>query len=194
MIETHCEKNLVINNRQLTYQGIFLTDELFSTINRALEVRGYEKREKKTEEIVTEDGRKTYIELRPYKEKSNYAALMIKIKITLDKVTDIVETMHGIKHQFQRGDVEIVFDAWSLTDYEARWGMKPWAYFMKGIINKFVYKFPLERGFIGELGSDTAYIYAQIKNQLNSYTPKSEKRAKEEDVRRKVEEEIGKGE
>jgi len=43
MIDTHCEKNLIINNRELKYKGIFLADELFSVINHALEERGYEK-------------------------------------------------------------------------------------------------------------------------------------------------------
>ncbi|HIG93754.1 MAG: hypothetical protein QT02_C0006G0028 [archaeon GW2011_AR9] len=194
MIDTHCEKNLIINNRELKYKGIFLADELFSVINHALEERGYEKKEKKTEEMVTEEGRRTYVELRPYKEKSNYAALMIKIKITLDHVTDVVEKVQGVKRKFQQGDVEIIFDAWSLTDYEQRWGMKPWVYFTKGIINKFIYKFPLERGFIAELGGDTAYVYAHIKNLLQSYSPREMTRIKEEDIRKKMEEEIGKGE
>ena len=67
MLDTHCEKNLIINNRELNYKGIFRADELFTLINRALQAKGYDKREKRTEEIVAEGGKKTSIELRPFK-------------------------------------------------------------------------------------------------------------------------------
>lgn len=193
MIDTHCEKNLVVNNRELIYKGIFKADELFSVINQALEKRGYEKREKKTEELVREEGRKTYIELRPYKVMTNYVTLMIKIKIDLDGITEAVEEIKGEKRKFQQGDVKIVFDAWSLTDYENRWGMKPWAFFLKAFINKFIFNFPTETGFTGLLVGDTAFVYAQIMKLLKSYKYEAGKVVKEEDVIKSVEEDIARG-
>lgn len=211
MLETHCEKNLVINGRELKYSGIFRPDEIFAAINQALSERGYERREKKTEETVTVGGRKTLIELRPYKEKTSYVALMLKIRISLENVRESVQphprrstistsnsftsngpTNHGHPHKekFQQGDVLLVFDAWSMTDYEARWGMKPWAYFLKGLINKFIYTWPAEAGFTGELIGDTAYVYARVKKLLQSYQPEKARPAVEEEIRRKVEEEL----
>ena len=115
---------------------------------------------------------------------------MIKIRITLDNVTDAVLKRDGIKEKFQRGDVHIAFDAWSLTDYERRWGMKPWMYFVKAVINKYIYKFPYEEGTINEVAADTAYIYVQIKKLLHSYEGKEVAVPKEKEVRKKVEEEM----
>src|SRR3989344_5714895 len=105
--ETSCEKDLVINNRELKYKGIFRTDEIFTAINRALEEKGYEKREKKTEELVTESGKKTLIELRPFKVKTHYLALMLKIKINIDNAVEVIEKIEGIKEKFQQGNVNI---------------------------------------------------------------------------------------
>ncbi len=192
MVDTQYEKDLIINNRELKYSGIFRADELFSTINRSLEQKGYTLREKKTEESVMEAGKRTYVELRPYKEKSNYALLMIKIKININNVTEKVDEVQGQKKKFQHGDVEIIFDSWLMTDYEGRWGMKPWMFFLKGIINKFVYTFPLAGGFQGELVSDTAFIYAQIKKLLNSYGPEKMKPQSEQEILKAVEEEMRK--
>ncbi len=191
MLDTHCEKNLIINNRELKYSGVFRADELFAAINRAIEERGYEKREKKSEETVTEEGRETYIELRPYKEMSEYATLMLKIKIHLKNTTEAVEEVHGQKRKLQKGDVLIVFDAWSLTDYQSRWGMKPWVYFFKAIINKFVYTFPMESGFIGLLVGDTAYVFGHAKRLLNSYGEAEGRPPTEEEIKKAVEEEMG---
>ncbi len=190
MVDTQYEKDLIINNRQLKYSGIFHARELFAVINRALEERGYTKREKKTEETVSETGKRTYVELRPYKEKSNYVVLMIKMKVNLKDITEKIEEAAGRTQKYESGKVEIVFDAWSMTDYESRWGMKPFVFFLKGLINKFMYTFPLESGFHSELVGDTAYIYAQTKKLFDSYGPGKARHRSEKEILKKVEEEM----
>ncbi len=192
MLDTHCEKNLIINGRELNYSGVFRAEELFAAINRALEERGYITREKKTEEEVKEEGRRTFLELRPYKEKTNYITLMLKLKIYLENVSEAVEEIKSIKRTFHRGEVKIIFDAWTLTDYESRWGMKPWAYFLKGLINKFMYTFPIEAGAPDELAADTAFVYGRARGLLDSYRGKEVVKVSEEEVRKKVEKEIRK--
>jgi len=163
------EKNLIINNRTLTYKGIFRVNELLNSINSTLKEQGYQNLEKKTEETVFPSGKKTFIELRPFKIKTSYVTLMIKIKIYLNNIIEITKEVDNIKMIFQQGDVTIIFDAWSVTDYSKRWGMKPLFFFLKAVINKFIYHFPLEEGFIGELKSDTTLVYDQIKALLNLY-------------------------
>ncbi|MBI2666951.1 hypothetical protein HYX13_05035 [Candidatus Woesearchaeota archaeon] len=198
MVDTYFEKNLVINNREVKYKGKFKVEELFRTINKTLTEKGYTKREKKTEETVTDEGRTTLIELRPFKEKTEYVTLMIKIRIHLEGITEKTEDLEGVRHKFQQGKILLTFDAWSLTDYQQRWGMKPWVFFFKGVINKYLYTFPMEAGFTGELVGDTGYIVGEIKKLLNSYEEKEGKgekevkKIKEEEVRKSAEEEMKK--
>jgi len=189
-MEIHYEKDLVINGREIKYKGLFRYDELFSLINAALVNQGYEKREKKTEELVTEEGRRTYVELRPYKIKSSYVTLMIKIKIIMDKVTETVKEYEGGKKKFQQGDLNIIFDSWILSDYRSRWGMKPFVFFWRGIIKKLLYRWPLEAGFRDELVDDTVYVHTQIKQLLRSYQPEAAARLSDEEVRRRIAEEM----
>ncbi len=189
-VDLQYEKNLVINNREFRYKGIFRADELFHVINNALEDRGYTKREKKTEELVTDAGRRSYIELRPFKEKTNYLIQMIKIKILLDHVTETTEEVKGIRKKFQQGDVEIVFDAWMLTEYQHRWGMKPVAFFLKGWINKYLYTWPIESGAKNELVEDTAYVVSAIRNLFSSYKIETGKYVPESEIRKEMEGEI----
>lgn len=163
------EKNLVVNHRTLSYQGLFRVDELFRTIHNALDKLNYQKQEKKTEEKVFPSGKSTYLELRPFKEKTNYVTLMIKIMVHLDKVIEVTKKVNSLPRPFQQGKVTIIFDAWSITDYEHRWGMKPWFFFLKTAINKYIYRFPLEESFFGELRSDTDYLYQQINALLRLY-------------------------
>ncbi len=194
MLDTHCEKNLIINGRELNYSGVFRAEELFAAINRALEERRYITREKKTEESVRETGRRTFMELRPYKEKSNYVTLMLKLRMYLENISETTKESKSMnqvmKRSFHQGEVKIIFDAWVLTDYESRWGMKPWAYFLKGLFNKFIYTFPLEAGWVDELAADTAFVYGRARKLLDSYAGKEVVKVSEEEVRKKVEKEI----
>jgi hypothetical protein len=191
MIENQYEKDLIINHRELKYKGIFKPDQLYAVINNAIQEKGYTKREKKSEELVTPQGRKVYVELRPYKELTRYFVLMIKIMIHLDNITDTTYTnKEGHVMNMKQGDVTVYFDAWTMTDYEQRWGMKPFWFFVKGFINKFIWPLPMEAGFIGELGSDTAYIFAEIKKHLNSHTERIVERVKEVDIIEQMKKEI----
>ena len=186
------ERNLIINQKKIVYHGLFRTDELLSAIKKALQEKKYNYLEKKSEELVTPTGRVLQLELRPTKNVTHYISLMIRIYIILDNVTETVKEVSRVKQKFQQGDVQIVFDAWSLTDYEGRWGNKPFNFFLKGVIHKYFYKFPLEVGFIRQLVGDTAYIYGQVKSLLQSYEGKKLPPMKEEEVMKKVQEEIKK--
>lgn len=186
------QKDLIINGKKITHHGVFRADELLAEINRALEARGYQKREKKTEETVTESGVSTHVELRPVKYKSSYFTLMIKVKVTLSNITEAIEEVQGYKRNYQKGDVEVLFDAWALTDYEYRWGMRPFIFFLKGFINKYIYIWPMEADARDEVVTDTVYLFSRVKKLLRSYEHQPEKLISEEEVMRGMEEEIKK--
>jgi len=186
------EKTIVINGRTINYKGIFSTDELFNVINQTLEERGYTRKIKKQEELVTESGKRSYFELRPYKVKSHSLTLMIKIKITEDNVIDEKQSVNHVTKNYQNGNLTIVFDSWVLTDSEARWEMRPWYYFFKGVISKYIYNLKEEGRYKGELVQDTAYIHSKIKKLLNSYKGETAEMIPEENVRERMREEVRK--
>ena len=189
-MKTYHEKNLVINNREIFYSGPFRADELFRTVNKVLEARSYIKREKKTEEQVQPGGRTTFIELRPFKEKTPEVTLMLKIKLLLQNVREIHVEKAGTKQKMQQGDITVALDAWMLTDYEHHWQMQPLTYFLRGMINKFLYKFPEERSRMAELVDDAGALTGAIKALFKSYGGEEQRRVSEEEVKRKVAEEM----
>ena len=108
-------------------------------------------------------------------------ATQIRLKWTIDS---------GVKQKFEQGEVEIYFDAWMITDYEHRWGETPFKFFMKGFINKYIHKSSEDEKFHRELVQDTAYIYARVREVLESYQGKKAIPVREEEVRRKMQEEM----
>jgi len=186
------EKNLLINNKKITHHGVFRTSELLSEIRHALDEKGYAYAEKKNEELVTTEGRLLQLELRPVKQVSPYMQFMVKIRISLDNITETTKEVSGVKQKYQQGDLVIAFDAWSITDHEGRWGLTPFSYFIKSFIHKYVYKFRVEEDILRQLVSDTAYVYAKVRELLQSYQGKKIAPMKEAEIMKKVEEEIGK--
>ena len=169
------EKQLVINGLQLNYKGVFEFDELMRVINKSVMDRGYSRHEKKFDEQVLPEGKNMFIELRPMKKKTNYYGLMIKMRMTMKNLTEVQIEIDGIPRMMNQGEIDIIFDAWTTTDYESRWATKPWFYFLKAVMNKYIYKLPLESGFPGEVASDTRYVYDQVRAALGLYKYKVSK-------------------
>ena len=186
------ENTLVINNRELVYKGIFRSEDIFQLINKVLAERGYNKSEKRSEEINTEEGRKFYVELRPVKVKTSYLKLEMRMRITFDAVTSVVEEKQEVKSRYDLGDVHIIFDGWVKTDYKERWTQNPYSYFLKGWINKYIYKLKLDDSYVSEIFSDTAYMYGLLRLLFDSYVPKEKNIVREKDVVAHMEKEITK--
>ncbi len=163
------EKRLVVNNLELNYKGIFSFEELYKEIGRIVEERGYKRHEKRYEEFVTPSGKELFVELRPMKKKTEYYDLMLKIRVEAKNVKESTVEVDGVPTVFQEGDVSMIFDAWTTTDYEHRWGEKPIFFFVKALINKWVYRFPMEEGFLGEVAADVRSVYRDVKAHLNLY-------------------------
>ena len=191
-MEIFYARNLVINNRELKHQGLFSVEEIFHTLNQTIEERGYTKKEKKTEDTLTPNGGVTVVELWPIKAKTSYMQLMQKIRVFISTDKQTQADLKGYKRAYQSGEVTFIFDAWILTDTEHRWQMRPWLYFIKSMINKFIYTFPMEAGFQDELVSDTAYIFERLRKLLQTYQAPKPALPAEEDVMRSVEQQIRK--
>ncbi|HLC97188.1 MAG TPA: hypothetical protein VJC21_00185 [Candidatus Nanoarchaeia archaeon] len=189
-MKTYHEKNLVINNRELRYHGPFRTEDLFRTINKVLEEKQYSKREKKTEESVQPEGKNTFIELRPWKEKTPEVTLMLKIKMDLQNVQEALIEKEGRKQKMQQGDVLVALDAWLLTDYEHHWRMHPVTYFLRAMVNKFLYKSREDRQIMAELQGDAGAVTAAVQSLFKSYEVQKQKPLKEEAVRKAVAEQF----
>jgi hypothetical protein len=163
------EKNLIVNGLTYHYKGIFNMESFLLAYKKSVEVRGYRRHEKRFEELVKENGKDMFLEFRPTKIKTDYIGLMIKIRVEMKDVNDIMIEIDGVPTQFQEGDITLTFDAWVTTRYAQRWNMNPVFWFIRAVFNKYVYQFPLESGSAGEVAGDCHYVFRQIKAHLNLY-------------------------
>jgi len=163
------EKNLVVDQKILEYKGLFEFSEVIETLNSLIKSKGYDLQEKKAEEKVLEDEKEIHLELRPLKRATSYQTLMIKVTINAKNLTEEIHTVGGKKRHFHKGNLSLVFDGWSLTDFERKTQERMLNYFIRGVISKYLYRSPTEGKIIGELKSDVDFVFNQLKSFLNLY-------------------------
>lgn len=159
------EKKIVIDGLELHYEGLFDLNDLLATIDKYSEEKGYVKREKRRQEIVTPSGKEFSIELRPTKIKTEYYVLMIKLRINITNMKEVEVLKNNVKTRMNEGKINMIFDAWVLTDYRKRWEQKPGFYFLRALVDRYIYKVYSEK-YYGEVIDDTHFLHTNIKSYL----------------------------
>jgi len=162
------EKRLVIDELELNYNGLFDINGLLSAIDAIAVDRGYSKQEKRRTETVTPTGKEFNMELRPVKVKTAYYVLMIKLRISIHNMRDVEMVRDKAKVILNEGEIKILFDAWTTTDFEFRWESKPIYYFLRNIFERIVYKVHTDR-YLDELVDDCHFFHKNIKAYLNAH-------------------------
>ena len=157
------EKKLVIDNLRLNYKGIFSVNEFYKEIMNWFYERGYDMYEKKNVERITETGRNVELELRPYKQVTGYAKNEVRVRIFMKNINDVEDEKDGVKIRINQGDVEVIFDGYVETDYENRWENKPYFYFLRSLVDKYVWRIYTDK-FESMLISDVHHIHTRIKS------------------------------
>jgi len=167
------EKYLVLEQLKIEYNGIFSVQELYQIIDKYFREKGYDKRELRHHEHVTENGKYIEIELMPWKKISDYVKNEIRIYITIYNLKDVIIEQKGKKIPMQRGELNVVVDAFLNTDYENRWETTPFYYFLRVVFDKYIYKGYID-GFEEKLKEDTSGLISTLKSYLNLYKYKFE--------------------
>lgn len=151
---------------QINYTGIINGPGIYKLIKKWISEHDYNHVELMNEEHVYDDGRQILLELRPYKELSEYAKVEIKIDLLFKKLEHVTITRNDVKHKTQKGELEISFSTYIITDLEGQWTAKPLYFFLRTIIEKFVY-----RSYIGKyedvVVSDKNDLMREIRSYLN---------------------------
>ncbi len=162
------EREVVIDKMRLTYEGLFDVVELYKLIDRFFKEKGYDKRERHNSERITPEGKFIELELEPWKKITDYAMNVIKLRIVMSDVTEVVVKKDNVKVRLNKGKINMVFDAYIETDYEHRWEGKPLFFFLRTIFDKYVFR-PYTSGFRKNVIDDCNHLYNKIKAFLNLY-------------------------
>jgi len=162
------ERRIIIDNLVLQYEGLFNIKDMYLIIDKWLRQKAYDKFEKKNYQHELKDGTYVEIELEPWRKISDYAKIVQNIYIHCFNVKKVVVKKDGQDVQMNQGKVNIRFIGYLVTDYEGKWESKPVFYFLRAVMDKWVYRVSADKyeAFVAE---DVKHLYQNIRAFLNLY-------------------------
>lgn len=162
------EKKIVYQDKFVAFEGLFDMKDFFRILVKWFNERGYDMFENKNYEEVYEDGKKILVELIPYKKVTDYYKLEIRIFMICENLKEVEVELHGVKKRLLKGRINFTFDAILVTDYENRWEGRPYYYFYRALIDKFIYKSYTDR-YVEELIKEAKECQEEVKAYLNMF-------------------------
>jgi hypothetical protein len=174
------EREIYVDRLTLKYEGPFSYKDFMKLVDSWCEEKGYYKDVQSTKQKVTEDSKSISLGIQLQKAMTDRHFSIINVDIGFSGMTDYETKVDGRDAIINKGEVEIVFHGFLMTSLKARWETKDYAAFIKGFIDKFVYKLlkPKYSGTVIEDGNDLAN---RMNGFLQSYRARiGEKKEKEE--------------
>ena len=162
------ETETIVEDRKITYEGLFSVADLYRLIDEYFAKLGYDKVEVKNVEVVKPEGKFIEIRLDPYKTMTDYVKYIVSIRIICSEVREVEVKQDNRKARLNSGKVQIVLNSYLLTDHEGRWQDKPIYYIIRALMNKYFFQ-PITGKYKGEISQHTDQLCSNIKAFLNLY-------------------------
>ena len=158
------EKKILVFDKEFTYEGLFLAKEVYRTARNWLEEHDYSPFEFKHEEQLFEEGKQIYVELQGEKKLSDYAKITWISKLTFSQIKNAKIEQNNRTISMNKGKVKFITMVISNTDWDKTFEQNPFQYFLKVIIEKYVFK-----GYISRAEKRAKKDYVAYEDKLKSY-------------------------
>lgn len=158
-------KNLTYGE-SFAYKGLIDVKGLYRLIDKWLQEHGYDKFEKWNFEEVYEDGKQITLKLHPYKKINDYTKIEIRINAILSKLKETTIEQDKVKITLMRGEAKFSFDTFIVTDYDGHWSNKPFYFFLKTLMDRFIYQVYTEK-YETTVLDDKDKLKRELKSFLN---------------------------
>jgi hypothetical protein len=163
------ELTTVARSVKVSYEGLFDFSHLMHNVQDFFNARGFGWFESQHNEIVKENGKDIYIHTDNRHEVSDYAKSRIVCFITVKNLTDVEIEKDGRKMIVNRGKITFEFEAYVMTDYMGRFEGKPFLYFYRAMLEKFIGVREMHR-FRTLVREDMDGILRELHGYLNTKT------------------------
>ncbi|MBW3022981.1 hypothetical protein KY308_02670 [Candidatus Woesearchaeota archaeon] len=162
------EQKIVVSGMTVQYEGIMNLRDIYKIIDDWQKDNDYDTIEKLNAEYVRPEGKYIELTLEPEKKVSDYVKNIIKIKLIARNIKDVTVEDEGRKKKMQEGELAVTLTGVLETDYEGKWEQKATIFFLRVLVDKYIYKFYTDK-FESALAKEIKDLHTQIKSFLNLY-------------------------
>lgn len=159
------EKDTVFE-QTLKHKGFFNYSDLYSHAYSTLKESGYKLSENEYVEKIAGNGKSIEIEWEGKKKITDYVRGIIKVKWSVNGLTDAQAEINGQKVDTNKGDLKIKVSAEVERDYEGEWEKKPFWKMMRGIYDKYIISANVGE-YSGKVGKTAESFVEEVKAYLN---------------------------
>jgi len=162
------ERKLLVDRYKITYDGLLDFNSLYKTIRQWFFDKGFDRNDKKSEEIHHPEGTSVYIDMRPWKKLSKYVRQHYRLQIFADRLKSVEVEREGVKQTLNQGKIQIFIDVYHDTDWLNQWDGIPFFYFLRTLYDKYIFKYMNESTEKGIM-ADFNHLTLHIQSYLNIY-------------------------
>lgn len=160
------EREVIINKARVNFEGVIDVKGVISFVKDYAATKQYLFIEKAHTESQTKEGKYIELDVELFKKLTDYARSSIILKVQFKRLVPKTIERDNKKIKLFEGEVQFVIDGTLLTDYEARWEVKPTLYVIRNIFERYVYV-PYISGFKEVVKEDTTMLIENLKSLLN---------------------------
>lgn len=160
------EKKILVFDKEFSYEGLLSVKGFYRQARNWLEEHGYGPFEAKHEEQIFEDNKQIFIEINGDKKLSDYVKIVWITKITFSHLEEVTIEQDGNSVRMHKGRVRCVNMVISNTDWDKTFEQNSFQYFLRVLIDKYVFKSYISRAE-KRAKNDHAAFEQMLKSYLN---------------------------
>lgn len=160
------EKVAVVEEQAIAYQGLFDAKGIYDKLVQFGLENKYDPIEMGHEEIVTEHGKQIRVQFSFQKKLSDYAKAETEVDLVVSHLTDVTAELDGKPRKINKGHFHAEMSCYLVTDYEGYFEKNAFQYFMRIIVDKYIYKVYTDK-FKKQAKDDYMAFKDLIQKQLN---------------------------
>lgn len=161
------EHKQVLYDLRTTYNGPFVVEDFYAEVENWIREKGFEKEPKKRMEHVTKTGKKIEWVIEAHHHLDDLHHSVVVLRALMDNIKEVALKKDGKKIRINNGDVFVSIDGFIQSHVHGSFfQVKPIYYFIRALIDKFVYKFWSEK-YDGAVGADCHDLFKRIRAFFN---------------------------
>jgi hypothetical protein len=158
------EQKILVFEKSFSYSGLLSVQGFYRHARNWLDEHGYGPYEANHDEQVFEDGKELFVNLQGNKKLSDYARIRWESRLEFINITDERVELEGQKVRMNKGSVKVTSMVILDTDWSDSWEQNAFQYFLRVVMDRFVFK-----SYISRAEKSAQKDYTRYEDELKRY-------------------------
>jgi len=167
------EKEIYVDKMVVKYSGYFDYNELQELVSEWCRQKKYYRMIQSHKEKLTKTGRSIGLGYHLNKQFTHIHVSVLNVDVNISNMITEIKEIDGQKRRVNKADIEIEFNGFLMTHLRNRWETKANIAFIRGVIDKYVYKLTRSK-YPGTVVADANNLAAEFRGFFGTWARRVE--------------------